>query len=88
MVDFSYEIINQIKEASDSSQVNSVIEKSLVTLGGKDGVFGSKRKYMMNMVMALRYVNAEGLKPKASANVNHAIEVFEMLRKKSYARLF
>jgi len=88
MVDFSYEIINKIKDASDNNQVTSIIEKSLDTLTAKNGVFNSKRKYMMNMVMALRYVKAEGLNAKASANVNHAIEVFEALRKKDYSHLF
>lgn len=88
MVDFSYEIINQIKDASDNNQITSIIEKSLDTLTAKNGVFNSKRKYMMNMVMALRYVKAEGLNTKASANVNHAIKVFEALRKKDYSHLF
>jgi hypothetical protein len=88
MVDFSYEIINQIKAASDRKQVTLIIERSLETLAGKNGIFSSKRRYMMNMVMALRYVKAEGLNTKASANVNHAIEVFEALRKRSYSHLF
>ena len=43
---------------------------------------------MMNMVMALSYVKAEGLSTKALANVDHAIEAFEALRKKDYSHLF
>ncbi len=88
MVDFSYEVINQIKDATDDHHVKSIIEKSLDTLAAKSGVFNSKRKYMMNMVMALRYVKAEGLNAKASENVNYAIRVFEALRKKDYVPLF
>lgn len=88
MVDFSYKVINQIKDAIDDNHVRSIIEKSLETLAAKKGIFSSKRKYMMNMVMALRYVKAEGLNARASANVNYAIEVFETLRKKNYSNLF
>jgi hypothetical protein len=88
MVDFSYDIINKIKDANDNDQVTSIIEQSLEKLTAKNGVFSSKRKFMMNMVMALRYVKAEGLNAKASANVNHAVEVFEALRKKDQTNLF
>lgn len=88
MVDFSYKVINQIKDATDDNHVRSIIEKSLDTLAAKNGIFSSKRKYMMNMVMALRYVKAEGLNAKASANVSHAIEVLDTLRKKDYSNLF
>lgn len=88
MVDFSYEVINQIKGASDNMHVKLIIEKSMDALSAKNGVFNSKRKYMMNMVMALRYVKAEGLNTKAAVNVSHAIEVFEELRKKDYSHLF
>jgi|GEM_PF-7057111 len=88
MVDFSYTVINQIKDAIDNNHVKSIIDKSLSTYVAKNGVFNSNRKFMMNMVMALRYVKAEGLNAKASANVNHAIEVFEALREKHYSNLF
>jgi hypothetical protein len=40
------------------------------------------------MVMALKYVKAEGLNDKASINVSHAIEVFERLRSQGYSNLF
>ena len=43
---------------------------------------------MINIVMALRYVKAEGLEPKALQNVNIAIEVIEQLRKQEYGNLF
>jgi hypothetical protein len=88
MVDFSYEVINKIKDASDNDQVTSIIEESLEALTARNRVFNSRRKFMMNMVMALRYIKAEGLNAKALMNVNHAIEVFEALRKKDYSHLF
>ena len=88
MVDFSYEVISQIKDAVDSTHVKSIVEKSLDTLAARKGIFSSKRRYTMNMVMALRFVREEGLNAKASANISHAIEVFEALRKKDYSNLF
>ena len=83
MVDYSYEIINQIKEATDDSHVKIIIENSFQKQNFKD-----IRRLMMNMVMALRYVKAEGLEPKALQNVNIAIEVIEQLRKREYGSLF
>ena len=88
MVDFSYEVISQIKDAVDNNHVKSIVEKSLDTLAARNGIFNSKRKFTMNMVMALRFVREEGLNAKASANISHAIEVFEALRKKDYSNLF
>jgi len=83
MVDYSYEIINQIKEATDDSHVKIIIENSFQKQNFKD-----IRRLMMNMVMALRYVKAEGLEPKALQNVNIAIELVEQLRKREYGSLF
>ena len=83
MVDYSYEIINQIKEAMDDSHVKIIIENSFQKQNFKD-----VRRLMMNIVMALRYVRAEGLEPKALQNVNIAIEVIEQLRKRDYGSLF
>ena len=83
MVDYSYEIINQIKGATDDSDVKIIIENSFQKQNFKD-----IRRLMMNIVMALRYVKAEGLEPKALQNVNIAIEVIEQLRKREYGSLF
>ena len=38
--------------------------------------------------MTLRYVKAEGLNAKASQNVSHAIEVFELFRKQESSDFF
>ncbi len=83
MVDYSYEIINQIKGAMDDSDVKIIIENSIQKQNFKD-----IRRFMINIVMALRYVKAEGLAPKALQNVNIAIEVIEQLRKQEYGNLF
>jgi hypothetical protein len=89
MVNISYEIINQIKEASDDSHVKIIIENSFQKLNVKKiNGFSARRRFMMNMVMALRYVKAEGLHPKASQNVSTAIEIIEQLRKQEYSNLF
>lgn len=88
MVDFSYEIINQIKDATDNTDVKGIIEKSIDSLSVKNRLANSRRKYMLNMTMALRYIKAEGLNRKATANVDYAIEVFEVLRKKDCSHLF
>ena len=83
MVNYSYEIINQIKEAMDDSHVKIIIENSFQKQNFKD-----IRRLMMNIVMALRYVKAEALEPKALQNVNIAIELIEQLRKREYGSLF
>ena len=83
MVDYSYEIINQIKGATDDSDVKIIIENSFQKQNFKD-----IRRLMMNIVMALRYVKAEGLEPKALQNVNIAIEIIEQLRKREHGSLF
>jgi len=88
MVYFSNEIISQIKTASDSSHLNSIIENSLQTLAAKNGIFSSERKYLMNMVMALRYEKAKERNAKALENLNYAIEIFEKLRKEKHTNLF
>ena len=83
MVDYSYEIINQIKGAKDDSDVKIIIGNSIQKQNFKD-----IRRFMMNIVMALRYVKADGLDPKALQNVDTAIEVIEELRKQEYGNLF
>jgi hypothetical protein len=89
MVNISYEIINQIKEATDDSHVKIIIENSFEKLKVKKFYgFSARRKFMMNLVMALRYVKAEGLPAKASRNVSTALEIIEQLRKQEYGNLF
>ena len=89
MVDFSYEIINQIKIACDDQQVQKIIDVSLHQLHRKKiNSFRAKRRYLMNMVMALKYTKAEGLPQKEMKNVIVAIEIFENLRKQEVEILF
>ena len=90
MVDFSYEIINQIKEANDDSHVKILIENSIQKLPLKNiNGFSAKRRFMMNMILALAYVKrAEGLSTKALKNVGDAIELLERLRKQEQSNLF
>jgi len=83
MVDYSYEIINQIKGATDDSDVKIIIENSFQKQNFKD-----VRRLMMNIVLALQYVKAEGLEPKALQNVDMAIEIIEQLRKREYGSPF
>ena len=89
MVDFSFKIINQIKMASDESHVKVIVENSIRNLRMKNiNGFGAKRRYMMNMIMALRYTKAEGLTNSAAINVERAIELFESLHKQEFSNLF
>jgi hypothetical protein len=89
MVNFSYEVINQIKAATDDSHVKIIIDTSIKNWNTKNAYgVSSKRKLMINMEMALRYVKAQGLDPKALQNVNTAIEIVEQLRKQEYGYLF
>ena len=89
MVDYSYEIINQIKAATDESHVKIIIENSFQKDNFRNvNAFSAKRRLMMNIVMTLRYVKADALDSKALQNVNTAIEVIEQLRKQEYGNLF
>lgn len=89
MVEFSSEIINQIKGANDDRQLRTIIEGSIQSLGArKVNTFNSKRKFLINMIMALRYVRAEGLPSNASRNVTKAIEIIESLRDQDHGNLF
>jgi hypothetical protein len=88
MVYFSNEIISQIKTAIDSGHLNSIIEKSIQTPSSKNRMFSSERKYLMNMVMALRYEKAKELDAKRLENLSHAIDIFERLRKQKHSDFF
>ena len=89
MVNFSYEVINQIKDATHSSLVKSIVENSIHRFQTRNsGGFSAKRRFLMNLVMALRYIKAEGLNAQACENVSLAIEVIETLRKKEYGNFF
>jgi len=75
--------------ASDDSHVKVIVENSIRNLRMKNiNRFGAKRRYMMNMIMALRYTKAEGLTTKAAINVERAIELFESLHKQEFSNLF
>lgn len=80
MVNVTNEIINQIKEATDDSRIIVIIENSFHKLHAKNS-FSAKRRFMLNMVMALQYVKAESLQPKTSENIEKAIEIIEQFRK-------
>jgi hypothetical protein len=89
MVDFGYELISQIKNADDEVQLRKLIEGFVQNAHPKNiGGAGAKRRFMMNMIMALRYVRAEGLNDNAAENVNAAIDILEGQRKLLYSNLF
>ena len=89
MVDLSYELINQIKKADDEVQLKKLIEGFVQNPHPKNiGGAGAKRRFMMNLIMALRYVRAEGLSGKAAENVHAAIDILEGQRKLLYSNLF
>lgn len=89
MVDLSYELINQIKKADDEVQLKKLIEGFVQNPHPKNiGGAGAKRRFMMNMIVALRYIRAEGLNEKALENVNAAIDILEGQRKLLYGDFF
>lgn len=89
MVEFSDEIIKQIKGAKDDSQLKTIIESAIQNFGVRKGSkFNSKRKFLINMIMALRFVSAVDLPFKDAGNVIKAIESLESLRDQEYTNLF
>jgi len=88
MVYFSHAIIQQIKAADDEMSVRQIIDSSLQDLQSKRRTGANTRGFILNMIMALKYLRAEGLSARETANVNKAIELLETLRRKEYENLF
>ena len=89
MVYYSHAIIQQIKGAVDKIALKEIIDASLRDLQSKRGNTSSaKRSFILNMIMALKYLNAEGLPVKESENVNTAIGILEAARRQEYENLF
>jgi len=59
MVDFCYDIINQIKTANDKADIEAILDSAVHQLSEKKGKSDrTRRMFMMNMIMALRYEKA------------------------------
>ena len=89
MVYYSHAIIRQIKEAVDEIALKEIIDASLRDLESRrKNTSSAKRSFILNMIMALKYLNAEGLPVKESKNVNIAIGILEAARRQEYENLF
>ncbi len=89
MVEFSDEIIKQIKGATNDCQLKTIIKDAIQHLSArKGGKFNSKRKFLINMIVALRYISAEDLSSKEAENVTRAIEILKSLRDQEITNLF
>lgn len=89
MVDFCYDIINQIKASNDSADIEAILETAIHQLSAKRGKSDrTRRMFMMNMIMALKYEKAEGLTEHAKAKASVAIKHLETMRKREPSSLF
>lgn len=88
MVYYSHTVIQQIKAAGDNSSLKEIIQTSLRELQSKRKNRVNRRDFTLNMIMALKYLKAEGLSARETANVNKAIEILETLRAQEYENLF
>lgn len=89
MVDLCYDIINQIKAANDNADIEAILEAAIYQLSAKRGESNrTRRMFMMNMIMALRYEKAEGLPEHAKANAIVAIKHLETMREREPSNLF
>ena len=89
MVEYSHSIITQIREAADETALRDIIGASIRNLQSKrrSGTT-TKRGFILNLVMALRYLVAEGLPPRERNNASKAIEILENKRKNEQENLF
>jgi hypothetical protein len=89
MVYYSHAVIQQIRGAVDETVLKEIIEASLRDLPSqRRNNSGAKRSFILNMMMALKYLNAEGLTVKESENVNIAIGILDEARRQEYENLF
>ncbi|HEX8037972.1 MAG TPA: hypothetical protein VF490_02425 [Chryseosolibacter sp.] len=89
MVEYSHSIITQIREAADETALQDIIGTSVRDLQSKRRSSATtKRRFMLNLIMALRYLVAEGLPPRERKNVSKAIEILENKRKDEQENLF
>ena len=89
MIYYSHTVIHQIKAAEDENALKEIILASVrdLQLNRRNG-FYTKRGFILNMVMALKYLKAEGLTIRETGNVTMAIEILEKLRKSEQENLF
>lgn len=89
MVYYSHSIITQIKAAANETHLRQIIDLSLQELPTKrsNGV-NTRRSFILNMIMALKYAKAEGLPARETTNVDQAIEILGALRRVTHENLF
>lgn len=89
MVYYSHSIITKIKAAANEADLREIIDLSLQELPAKrsNGV-NTRRSFILNMIMALKYAKAEGLPASEAANVDRAIEILGILRRVTHENLF
>lgn len=89
MVYYSHSIIMQIKAAANEANLREIIDLSLQELPAKRSHgANTRRSFILNMIMALKYAKAEGLPATEMANVDHAIEILGALRRVTHENLF
>ena len=89
MVYYSHTIISQIRAVQDDVSLKEIIHASLRELQSKRrNRVNTTRGFILNMIMALRYLKAEGLSARETANVIKAIDILERLRGQEYENLF
>ncbi|MEX1240986.1 MAG: hypothetical protein WEB30_14775 [Cyclobacteriaceae bacterium] len=89
MVYYSHTIIQLIKAAEDDASLKEIIHTSFRELQAKrrNGA-KARRGFILNMIMALKYLKAEGLSARETANVDKAVGILETLRGEEHENLF
>jgi len=89
MVDFTYEIIDQIKVAANARQIESIIGNLIQRFLDQDYLsIHTKIEHIRSVSSVLRSISTTGIRQKEIENVNYAIRIAEDLLDKEYENLF
>ncbi|MEX2235094.1 MAG: hypothetical protein WD824_23220 [Cyclobacteriaceae bacterium] len=89
MVYFSHTVIIKIKAAADDKILIEIVSAAIQDLQkNRRNAFNSKRGFILNMIMALKYLKAEGVIIQERDNITKAIKIFESLQKHEPENLF
>lgn len=89
MIGFSNEVIEQIKLANSDEQVKDLVVGSILKFEERTpNKFNSRRRYLINLIAALKYIKNETLPESAVGNVNKAVDFAEQVCRKEQYKLF
>lgn len=89
MVSYTQKVIADIRAAGSESAVEAVIANALEGLQSeKINHFNARRRFTLNLLVALNSLKAEDLSPSDTARVSAATVILEKMRESEIENLF